>query len=91
MGILLTPEEMVQAIAGMGTTLEEKGLVPPYEGITQAMRFEAICRAQVRKVVEWLEEDCREHETPLYMLSNPVDRASCPECRRALRAAGEGK
>ena len=47
-----------------------------------------IARAAVKKVVEWLEEDCTEHTPPLYAATYPVDRASCAECWEALKAAG---
>jgi len=47
-----------------------------------------IARAAVKKVVEWLEEDCMEHTPPLYAATYPVDRASCAECWAILKAAG---
>jgi len=53
--------------------------------------IDEVARAAVKKVVEWLEEDCTEHTPPLYAATYPVDRASCAECWAALKAAGEGK
>ena len=47
-----------------------------------------IARAAVKKVAEWLEEDCTEHTPPLYAATYPVDRASCAECWAILKAAG---
>ena len=78
MDILLTPTQL--------DTLYESNR--EYHEYSPEKWEQAICRAQVRQVVEWLEEDCLEHNPPAYMLGYPIDRASCPECWQALRAAG---
>jgi len=52
---------------------------------------ESLCRAQVKKLIEWLEGDCTEHEPSIFAFTLPVERKDCPECWAALIAAGEGK
>jgi len=56
-----------------------------------AAHIEQACRAQVRKLYEWLGGDCTEHDPPAYIAALPMSRVDCPECWQALRAAGEGK
>jgi hypothetical protein len=51
----------------------------------------ALCRAQVKKLIEWLEGDCTEHEPSIFAFTLPVERKDCPECWAALKAAGEGE
>jgi len=59
-----------------------------YPDDNEMAAFRGVARAAVRKVAEWLEEDCTEHTPPLYAATYPVDRASCAECWAILKAAG---
>jgi hypothetical protein len=49
----------------------------------------ALCRAQLRKFVEWLYGDCDKHEPSPFAFVLPVTRIECEECQHALRAAAE--
>lgn len=68
---LLTDEEMIEAIWGMGTMLESKGMIPE-EGISQKQRFEAIAKAQDalsihmerQAIGEWLDGTCEDVKEP---------------------------
>jgi hypothetical protein len=75
MNILLTPEELL-TITG-------------YE--SHALWFEDslknVSKAQLKRVVEWLEEPCTDHlEAMKYRASGfDFDRSECHECRKELK------
>ena len=64
MDILLTNDEMVAAYG--------------IEGEFGTM--ERVCRAQLKKVVEWLSEDCKEHDHD----EDYLRRRRCYECSLVL-------
>ena len=84
--ILLTPEEMYDTA--------NPNILPRYRrhwvdgGKRLPPEYEALCRAQVRKVREWLDGDCTEHDPPAYVMALPMQRLDCVECLAALKAAG---
>ena len=98
--ILLTPEEMVDAgldgarkfadaicVYSYKTGLRQKrGKVPNRELYIR----EEVCRAQVKKVVEWIERETAPHDPNHYWMG--ARRILRDETLAALReAAGEGK
>jgi hypothetical protein len=98
--ILLTPEEIVAAELNGARRFahdicvyahkiglrQKRGPTPNRELYIR----EALCRAQVKKLIEWLEGDCTEHEPSIFAFTLPVERKDCPECWQALKAAAAG-
>lgn len=78
MDILLTHDQQGDAIdEALKRCVADKELSPAHEIAAES------CRAQVRKVVEWAEGECKHDSKRI--------RRCCDLCWRDVRAAGEEK
>ncbi len=73
--ILLTGEEQLEALRKLNDKYRDDDERP-----TRAMEDEALCEAQLKKVVEWGIERCQEH----YRGGGVFSRRECPKCWKDL-------
>ncbi len=78
--ILLTGEQQLEVLRKLRDKYRGDDEQP-----TRAMEDEALCKAQLKKVVEWLNNPCTEHKfEAIKRASFCLWRRQCPKCWQAL-------